>query len=179
MLVVGAHYDTTPNTQGANDNGSGVASLMSVARDLADGPPLPFRLRFLLFGAEEVGLFGSSHYVGTLDQDEIDSIVAMINIDVPGSGRSLEVIGDTMLAAEAVRYGDAHGILVRREQSLDGASSDHAPFREAGVPVLFVLADDLSRINSPRDNIEFVNPNRMGEAVAVVLNAIDALANRN
>ena len=47
------------------------------------------------------------------------------------------------------------------------------------MPVLFVLADDLSRINSPRDNIEFVNPNRMGEAVAVVLNAIDALANRN
>ncbi len=179
VLVVGAHYDTTPGTQGANDNGSGVASLMAVARELADGPPLPFRLRFLLFGAEEVGLFGSNHYIGSLDQDEIDSIVAMINIDVPGSGHSLEVIGDTTLAAEAVRYGREHGIPIRREQSLDGASSDHAPFREAGVPVLFVLADDLSRINSPRDNIQFVNPNRMGEAVAVVLNAIDALARRN
>ena len=179
VLVVGAHYDTTPGTQGANDNGSGVASLMAVARELAEGPPLPFRLRFLLFGAEEVGLFGSRHYVGSLDQDEIDSIVAMINIDVPGSGHSLEVIGDTMLAADAVRYGGEHGIQIRREQSLDGASSDHAPFREAGVPVMFILADDLSRINSPRDNIEFVNPSRMGEAVAVVLNAIDALANRN
>ena len=179
VLIIGAHYDTTPNTQGANDNGSGVASLMSVARDLADGPTLPFRLRFVLFGAEEVGLFGSNHYVGSLDQYEIDSIVAMINVDVPGSGHSLEVIGDTMLAAEAVRYAGEHGIPIRREQSLDGASSDHAPFREAGVPVLFVLADDLSRINSPRDNIEFVNPNRMGEAVAVVLNAIDALARRN
>ena len=179
MLVVGAHYDTTPGTQGANDNGSGVASLVSVARELADGPPLPFRLRFVLFGAEEVGLFGSNHYVGSLDQDKIDSIVAMINIDVPGSGHSLEVIGDTTLAAEAVRYGMEHGIQIRREQSLDGASSDHATFREAGVPVLFVLADDLSRINSPRDNIEFVNPNRMGEAVAVALNAIDALATRN
>ena len=179
VLIVGAHYDTTPGTQGANDNGSGVASLMSVARELAEGPPLPFRLRFLLFGAEEVGLFGSHHYVGSLDQDEIDSIVAMINIDVPGSGKSLEAIGDTMLAAEAVRYAREHGIPIRREQSLDGASSDHAPFREAGVPVLFVLADDLSRINSPRDNIEFINPNRMGEAVSVVLNAIDALASRN
>ena len=179
VIVIGAHYDTTPNTQGANDNGSGVASLMSVARELAEGPPLPFRLRFLLFGAEEVGLFGSQHYVGTLDQDEIDSIVAMINIDVPGSGRSLEVIGDTLLAAEAVRYAREHGIQIRREQSLDGASSDHAPFRERGVPVMFILADDLSRINSPRDNIEFVDPNRMGEAVVVALNAIDALASRN
>ena len=179
LLVVGAHYDTTQGTQGANDNGSGVASLLSVARELADGPSLPFELRFVLFGAEEVGLFGSRHYVSNLDQDEVDSIVAMINIDVPGSGKSLEAIGDTMLAAEAVRYAREHGIPIRREQSLDGASSDHAPFREAGVPVLFVLADDLSRINSPRDNIEFINPNRMGEAVAVVLNAIDALASRN
>ena len=179
VLVVGAHYDTTPNTQGANDNGSGVASLISIARELAEDPPAPFKLRFLLFGAEEVGLFGSQHYVSTLDQDEIDSIVAMINIDVPGSGHSLEVIGDTLLAGEAVRYAREHGILIRREQGLDGASSDHAPFRERGVPVMFILADDLSRINSPRDNIEFVNPNRMGETVAVVLNAIHALANRN
>jgi aminopeptidase YwaD len=179
VLVVGAHYDTTPNTQGANDNGSGVAALMSIARELADGPPLPFKLRFLLFGAEEVGLFGSNHYVSTLDQDEIDSIVAMINLDVPGSGHSLEVIGDTSLTAEAVRYGRELGILIRREQGLDGASSDHAPFRERGVPVMFILADDLSRINSPRDNIEFVNPNRMGETVAVVLNAIRALASDN
>ncbi len=179
VLIIGAHYDTTPRTQGANDNGSGVAGLLTVAREMADGPPLPFELRFVLFGAEEVGLFGSNHHVGNLEQDEIDSIVAMINIDVPGSGQSLEAIGDTTLAAEAVRYGREHGIPIRREQSLDGASSDHAPFREAGVPVLFVLADDLSRINSPRDNIEFVNPNRIGEAVAVVLNAIDELASRN
>ncbi len=179
VMVVGAHYDTTPNTQGANDNGSGVAALISIARELAKDPPDPFRIRLLLFGAEEVGLFGSHHYVDTLDQDEIDSIVAMINLDVPGSGHSLEVIGDTALAGEAVRYARELGILIRREQGLDGASSDHAPFRERGVPVMFILADDLSRINSPRDSIEFVNPNRMGETVAVVLHTIDALASRN
>ncbi len=179
VMVVGAHYDTTPNTQGANDNGSGVASLISIARELAQDPPEAFRMRFLLFGAEEVGLFGSQHYAANLDQDEVDSIVAMINIDVPGSGHSLQVIGDTLLTAEAVRYARENGILIMREQGLDGATSDHAPFRERGVPVMFILADDLSRINSPRDNLEFVDPNRMGETVAVVLNSIDALANRN
>ena len=126
VMIVGAHYDTTPNTQGANDNGSGVAALISIARELAEDPPAPFRIRLLLFGAEEVGLFGSQHYVDTLDQDEIDSIVAMINLDVPGSGHSLEVIGDTLLTGEAVRYGRELGILIRREQGLDGASSDHA-----------------------------------------------------
>ena len=79
-------------------------------------------------------------------------------------------------------HADTSGLLLigilRRGVPLDGASSDHAPFREAGVPVLFILADDLSRVNSPRDSIEFVNPNRMGETVAVILNAIDALSNR-
>ena len=61
MLVVGAHYDTTPDTQGANDNGSGVAVALTIAEELADDE-LPFDLRFVMFGAEETGLNGSFAY---------------------------------------------------------------------------------------------------------------------
>ena len=174
-LVVGAHYDTVPNTQGANDNGSGVAALMAVARELADAST-PFDLRFLLFGAEEVGLFGSRHHVGSLTEEEIGSIVAMVNIDVPGSGRTLEATGDADLVDTVLRYGSTHGIPVRKGQPLQGASSDHAPFRDAGVPAIFILADDLSRINSPRDDIQFINPNLMGGAAALTLALIHDLA---
>ncbi len=176
-LVVGAHYDTTPNTQGANDNGSGVAVLMSVARELADAP-LPFRLRFILFGAEEVGLFGSRHHVASLTEERIDSLAAMINIDVPGSGATLVVTGDDDMGDRALRYGSFHGIAVRKGAPERGATSDHAPFREAGVPAIFLFADDLSRINSPRDRIEFVEPRLMGEAAALTLGLIDDLASR-
>ena len=89
VLVVGAHYDTVPATQGANDNGSGVATLMTLAAELAE-VDLPFRLRLLLFGSEEVGLLGSRHYVDSLAREELDSIIAMINLDSTGSGQALE-----------------------------------------------------------------------------------------
>ena len=54
-LIIGAHYDTTPNSPGANDNGSGVAAALVVAEELSDDE-LPFDLRFVLFGSEEIGL---------------------------------------------------------------------------------------------------------------------------
>ena len=55
VVIIGAHYDTTPWSSGANDNGSGIAAAMIVADELADDV-LPFDLRFVLFGSEETGL---------------------------------------------------------------------------------------------------------------------------
>ncbi len=175
VLIIGAHYDTVPGTQGANDNGSGVATLMTLSAELAD-VPLPFRLRFLLFGSEEVGLFGSRHYVEALSQGELDSIIAMINIDSTGSGQTVVATGDSELAARMLDYSNSQGITVRIGAPLPWAGSDHASFRDAGAPVLFLSADDLSRINSPRDGIEFVRPELMGAATALVLGLIDQLA---
>lgn len=177
VLVLGAHYDTVPNTQGANDNGSGVATLIVLAEQLSNAS-LPFGLRFVLFGSEEVGLFGSKYHIDSLNAEQINSIIAMLNFDVPGSGRTLEVIGDTGLASVVLEFGLAHGIEVRKGTPLQGASSDHAPFREVGIPVLFFLADDLSRINSPRDDIEFIDPKLMGGSVVLALRVIDELKSK-
>ena len=63
VLVIGAHYDTTPWSSGANDNGSGVASALIVAEELADDE-LPFDVRFVFFGSEKTGLHGSNYYAG-------------------------------------------------------------------------------------------------------------------
>ena len=175
VLVIGAHYDTTPGTQGANDNGTGVSTLMTVSAELADAQ-LPFDLRFILFGSEEVGLLGSRHYVEGLSQSEIESIVAMINIDSTGSGITLEAIGDSGLADRALAFADSSGIPIRRGALSRRGSSDHAPFRDAGAPVLMLIGSDLSRINSPRDDIEFVRPEFMGAAAAIALDLIDRLA---
>ncbi len=175
VLVIGAHYDTTPGTQGANDNGTGVSTLMTLSAELAD-VQLPFDLRFILFGSEEVGLLGSRHYVEGLSQSEIASIVAMINIDSTGSGVTLEAIGDSDLADRALAFADSNEIPIRRGALSRRGSSDHAPFRDAGAPVLMLIASDLSRINSPRDDIEFVRPEFMGAAAAIALDLIDRLA---
>ena len=178
VLVIGAHYDTTPGTQGANDNGTGVSTLMTLSAELADAQ-LPFDLRFILFGSEEVGLLGSRHYVEGLSQSEIESIIAMINIDSTGSGITLEAIGDSDLADRALAFADSNGIPIRRGALSRRGSSDHAPFRDAGAPVLMLIASDLSRINSPRDDIEFVRPEFMGAAAAIAIDLIDRLASEH
>ena len=177
VVVVGAHYDTTPGTQGANDNGSGVAALMTIIREVA-GEDFPFDLWFVLFGSEEIGLYGSQHFVDSLTREEQLSIDAMLNFDVVGTGEFAEVIGDDRLAEAAIAAGAAAGVEVRRGVPLDGAASDHTPFRVVGVPTAFFLADDLSRINSPDDTIEFVRPDLLGTAAAIGIGVLDSLAGR-
>ena len=83
IVVVGAHYDTTPNTQGANDNGSGVSVVMTMAELTAD-TEYPFTVRFVLFGSEEMWLVGSLHYVDALTVREMEDTIAMLNFDVSG-----------------------------------------------------------------------------------------------
>ena len=58
QVILGAHYDTVEDTQGASDNGSGLAALLTVARHIA-GRDYPFDVRIVLFGTEEFGLVGS------------------------------------------------------------------------------------------------------------------------
>ena len=175
VVVLGAHYDTVPDTQGANDNGSGLAVLLAIARAVAD-KSFPFTLRFVTFGSEEVGLFGSRHHVARLGDDDRIDVIAMLNFDVVGSGRRVRVIGGSELAGRVMAYGDANGIDVTAGASLEGGGSDHVSFRDAGIPAVFFLADDLSRINSPLDTIEFVDRRLMGEAAALGLGLLEDLA---
>ena len=177
VVVVGGHYDTTPGTQGANDNGSGVAALMTIIREIAD-EEFPFDLWFILFGSEEIGLFGSDYFVKSLTMEERDSIVAMLNFDVVGTGEFAEVIGDDHLVDAAIAAGAAVGVEVRRGVPLDGAASDHTPFQVVGIPTAFFLADDLTRINSPDDTIEFVRPELLGITAAIGMGVLDSLAGR-
>ena len=174
-VVVGAHYDTTPDTQGANDNGSGVSVAMTIAELVAD-TEYPFSVRFVLFGAEEIGLFGSSHYVGALSEREIEDTIAMLNFDVPGSGDRLDFEGSEELMSLADEIAAEIGARASRIGLPEGASSDHAPFYEAGIPVIFALANDLSRINSPEDDIKWINPTLMGWAADLGIRLLDRLA---
>ena len=79
-IVVGAHFDTVPNSPGADDNGSGTALLLEVAKVLSQFK-FNCAIEFVAFNAEEVGLVGSSHYVQQASQAGED-ILLMINIDM-------------------------------------------------------------------------------------------------
>ncbi|MCH9009020.1 MAG: M20/M25/M40 family metallo-hydrolase [Chloroflexi bacterium] len=175
VVVLGGHYDTVPDTPGVNDNGSGIATLMAVAEEIAD-KSYPFTIRIIPFGSEELGLRGSRHYLESLENDEIDSINTMFNFDALSSGPTVGIIGDASLTRIVIDLGDANGIEVSRRQGLTGGSSDHASFRSAGVPVIFFMADDFSRIHTPDDTLEFAQPELMGRHAALAIGLLDELA---
>ena len=172
VAILGAHYDTVPNSEGASDNGSGVSTLLTIAAHTGDRD-YPFTVRIILFGAEEIGLFGSRHYVEEMSDAEIANTLAMLNFDALGSGDSLNVIGAPELTAQARAIGDALGLDIGIE--LGSWGSDHAPFEAAGIPVLFLISDDLSRINSPRDTMPHINPGLLGHSVEIGIALLDWL----
>ena len=175
-VILGAHYDTVEETQGASDNGSGVAVLMTVARHIAERD-YPFDVRIVLFGAEEEGQFGSGQYVEDMSREGIDGTIAMLNLDAVGSGTSLTATGDFDLVSEAIETGRNFGAPIIRETG-GMASSAHTPFEEAGIPTLFLSSNDLSRINSPDDTIEHINPDLLGYAAEVAIAMLDSLAEK-
>ena len=166
VVVLGGHYDSVPGIVGANDNASGAVVLVTLARMLAE-VDLPFTLRIIPFGSEELGLLGSRFYVESLSEEELENTKAMLNFDALGTGSGVSVFGDGDIAALVSDIGDQIGVDVAVTLGLRGGSSDFASFREAGVPYLMFFGDDVSRIHSERDTLEFVEPEMLGGAAAV------------
>ncbi|HIM38006.1 MAG TPA: M20/M25/M40 family metallo-hydrolase [Dehalococcoidia bacterium] len=167
-VVLGGHYDTVPNVSGANDNSSGTAVVLALAEALAQDS-LPFILRFISFGSEELGLVGSQHYVDSLTEDEKDGIIAMFNFDALGSGRATGVLGDVELTALAIEKAGEEGISVQAGRGLQGGGSDHMSFAQEGIPVLMFYGPDFSRIHTSSDTLEFVKPGLLGDAAGLAL----------
>ena len=174
VVIVGGHYDTVPDVDGANDNASGIAAVLTLAEELSDRS-FPFTLRFIAFGSEETGLNGSKHYVSALTGDERDEIKAMINLDVVGTGEGLRITGNTWLTGHVSQTADREGLAVSVSGGIRGGSSDHASFREAGIPVIFFFADDNSRIHTPEDTLEHIDPSLLGDTASLVLDLLDSM----
>ena len=174
VVLIGAHYDTTPWTQGANDNGSGVAAALIVADELSDDE-LPFDLRFVFFGSEETGLHGSEHYAHDLSEAEIGRIDAMINLDVIATG-DLHVFGHAALVGHVEKVAETIDVEIEVVQPFDWGASDYAAFDERDVPFIMIHAHDLRFINHPSDTVEHIDAEPLGGTVAIVLGVIESLA---
>ena len=162
VALVGAHYDVVPETRaGANDNTSGVAVALALAEALA-GESLPFTIRFINFGAEEIGIYGSSDYAASLSDREISRIQAMLNIDSVAAGEGLGIYGTPQLAEQALSLAESLGLAAQPGAVPLGATGDHAPFHAAGIPAITIYGLDYSRIHTPDDTLEFVQPELLG-----------------
>jgi len=145
-VLVTSHVDGHDISEGAMDNGAGTATIVEAANALAargadpDAPDLDTRVEFVAFGAEEVGLVGSSHLADSVDPEEIRAVV---NLDGVCRGRTLEVSahGSDALLEAARAVGDRldHPIDVRPDYV---PHSDHWPFVARGVPGTMVASDD-------------------------------------
>jgi aminopeptidase YwaD len=154
VLVVGAHRDTVAAAPGANDNSSGVATALEMAEVLRE-VPLRSTVRFIFFGAEEEGLYGSAYYVR---HPGIEPIIGMVNLDMEGVGERLEVAnfrGSDALARTAARLAGQLGI--RAIFAHEGAS-DHVNFESIGVPAVLLFRPDDSAYDTPGDTVSRVDP---------------------
>ncbi|WP_448611611.1 M20/M25/M40 family metallo-hydrolase [Geodermatophilus sp. URMC 60] len=93
VVMAGAHLDSVPAGAGINDNGSGSAALIEVAENLTKSE-LPNTVRFAWWGAEELGLLGSKHYVSQLDQAQREDLALYLNFDMVGSPNFARFIYD-------------------------------------------------------------------------------------
>ncbi|GIW19290.1 MAG: aminopeptidase [Tepidiforma sp.] len=169
-IIVGGHFDTVPGAPGANDNASGTANVLELARAFALGGPKP-GLCFALFGAEESGLHGSKALVERLRAaGQLPRY--MVNLDVTGIGRQVEVIGDTPAAARAIALASAAGIEAVPSQLPPNSGSDHMSFADAGVEVVFFTSGDFSTIHSPQDVAAAIDRSildRVGDAAYLLI----------
>jgi hypothetical protein len=171
LVLITAHLDSinldgiTQPAPGADDNASGSAGLLQIARALHDHSA-EHDLRFVAFGGEEEGLLGSRQYVASLGAAELARIRAVVNMDMiatvntaapsvllEGSAVSQQVIDG--LAEAADTYTE-----LTVQTSLHAANSDHVPFITRGLPAVLTIegADHANtNVHSARDTLDHID----------------------
>jgi len=183
-IVLGAHYDhlgmggagsgsRMPDTlaahNGADDNASGVSGMIEIAEKLnAHIDELDCNVIVAAFGAEEMGLIGSSYLVSN-PIVSLEKIKAMINFDMIGrldeDQKSISISG-TGTAAEFEALLDVYQQSSRFSFSYSPEGfgpSDHAAFYAADIPVLFITTGAHKDYHTPFDDIEYLNFKGMEE----------------
>ena len=184
-IVIGAHRDHFGKQAGllfpgADDNASGTAILLEVARTLAKLPVKPKRtLLFLSFSGEEQGLLGSRLYIGR-PVIPLGHTKAMINIDHAGIGNGRLTVGVTGLEKNiAQEAGAAAGLADQVDLFGFFPGGDHVPFKEAGIPTVTVVSGGVhSHFHQPTDTAETIKREILVSAASLVLTLTWQLANR-
>ncbi|GGK11855.1 aminopeptidase [Pilimelia terevasa] len=170
VVMIGAHLDSVPAGPGINDDGSGSAAVLENALTVARAQLKPTsRMRFGWWGAEEVGLVGSSHYVKSLSADEKKKIKTYLNFDMVGQKniKSWGIYSDSPdITPIWKQYFDAKKLQTR---SINWAgSTDHSPFKNAGIKVSGIGDDADPCYHARCDNMTNVGETSMGHASSAI-----------
>ena len=203
-IIIGAHYDSIGEPRGdgrayapgANDNASGVAALLEIARILS---PEQYRatIMFVLFSAEEFNRQGSIPFAVWVRDKDID-VIGMINVDTIGNvhdfngnrnDRQLRVFSagpnDTSVSRKMAREVNFLGynydldldMRVQDEIDRENRYGDHFSFSELGYPAIRLInAYEEKRNADPTDTIEFIEPDYLRRATQSILAIVMSLA---
>ena len=192
-LVVSAHYDhlgirdgiTYP---GADDNASGVAVLLAVARQLRVAAPR-HPVLIVAFDAEELGLRGAEALVGS-SLMPVSSVALDVNLDMVARNDdneifaagtyqtpSLKPILDDVRRRSAVKLLFGHDRPMVKAGNVDDwtTQSDHGVFHEAGVPFVYFGVVDHADYHQPTDTADKVNPRFFGDVADMIVEAVVTL----
>jgi aminopeptidase YwaD len=172
QVIIGAHRDGVPASPAADDNGSGTAAVLELARILKD-VPTDVTLIFSLYDAEEYGLYGSYHYVEGA-QARGDSIVYVLNMDMIAQITNNSYAN--VYHGTALQYSNLWITLADSLASITGylagtsSGSDHYPFQQKGYEVSFVAEYDFSSVyHTFRDSTSYMNFEYMTRMVKACL----------
>jgi len=184
ILIIGAHRDHFGQQAGllfpgADDNASGTAVLLEVARAMTQAGARSARtILFVSFSGEEQGLVGSRLYVER-PVAPISSTKAMINIDHAGIGNGRLTIGVTGFEKNlALEAGQIVGLADKLDLYGFFPGGDHVPFKEAGVPTVTVVSSGIHpHFHQPTDHADTINPDILHTAARYVVALIWRLEN--
>lgn len=144
VVMLGAHLDSVMDGPGINDNGSGVAMLLEIARWSATREA-EATVRFAFWAGEEEGLYGSRHYVEGLTAGEAEAITAYLDLDMVASPNFIRYVladapavpqiaaGNTRIQELFTAYFEDLGQEVEPIETF--GSADHGAFARGGIPV--------------------------------------------
>ncbi len=190
IVIIGGHYDhigvsnDTTIFNGADDNASGTAGVMAVAKAFSACPQRPKRsVLFMTFAGEEKGLFGSRYYANTDPLLALDKTVAMINLDMIGRNdtSAVEVYGwssspelkDMLLTANAIVN---MPFKLQDDKKMRGAS-DHMSFARKKIPNLFFFTGLHPDYHKSSDTAEKILPEKMAKIARLTFGIAWQLAN--
>ena len=189
-LIISAHYDSADDSVGANDNGSGVAAVLELARILKD-TAIPYNIKFILFSGEEKYMLGSRWYVGNLTEDERKQIIGVINIDTIAEKSDLGYMAmiEGNKRPDDIEYDD-EGLKKMAELNKNSMSdlfissdrfyltmasnSDHYPFALVDIPAVSIVQDwqeglDVNDSSDVKENMDMQRIVEVIEKVTEVL----------
>ena len=193
-VIIGAHYDhigyggqysldrgINEIHNGADDNASGTAMLLSLAKQLNNKNDLENNYLFIAFSAEELGLIGSRYFVNS-DVFNKESINFMINLDMVGrlnAEKELSIfgVGTSSIFKQVVNSLNNNFKLKIIE---DGTGpSDHTSFYNKDIPVLFFHTGSHENYHRPSDDVNLINYKGMSEISNYIIDILDELETYN